>query len=346
MVSSKYDCVFLQKFCVAPSPSRDFYALRVTGNQISLCIWRISHGRRHHPIEQKETLLEFINDSYMQDEVTRLFGQEIVRNVLDIAYGKGEYLPNLPLNILLKILSYLDLKDVTCFSQVCKKCEEVANNNELWAHLYAKYSKRVVTREETQKAKCYGWKKLFKLRKMHKTSKKPEKSVILSPALGKASLNNASTVFKSTFVNSHNCNVKDMKSQNPFKKEDKYKCQTSLPHFILFDNKIKKKNTSAHEEKRLNNNAQLQKCDRRFFQQNRPSSCNEIRTKISDIQKQVKTRENNLQEIACCIKKVKEQRTNTTTTNSSNNDKPSRLTSSKSVNIKMCRSELLVYSKI
>ncbi|KAJ9600067.1 hypothetical protein L9F63_009636, partial [Diploptera punctata] len=167
--------MFLLKTCVAPAPSRDFYAIRVVGNQLSLCIWRISHGRHNFPHEKKESLTEFVQDHYMQEEIRALFGMETVESIMEIAHGHKDYLPYLPMKILLKILCSLDLKDIGNFAQVCKKCREITLNNDLWKQLFQKYNKMEITYEDRRKVITYGWKKLFIQKKLHLKSEKKHK---------------------------------------------------------------------------------------------------------------------------------------------------------------------------
>ncbi|RLU26009.1 hypothetical protein DMN91_002172 [Ooceraea biroi] len=64
---------YLEKYSVAPPPSRDYYGLKVLQNEIILHLWRISHGPHKAPIVHCAKFVEFDQETSLQDEKRRGF---------------------------------------------------------------------------------------------------------------------------------------------------------------------------------------------------------------------------------------------------------------------------------
>lgn len=58
-------------------------------------------------------------------DVERVFGQETLQHVVNIAKGHVDFLPRLPRQVLIKIIGYLPLKDIPRLSFVSKQFQEV-----------------------------------------------------------------------------------------------------------------------------------------------------------------------------------------------------------------------------
>ncbi|XP_061932697.1 putative leucine-rich repeat-containing protein DDB_G0290503 isoform X2 [Apis cerana] len=114
---------YLEKYSVAPSPSRDYYGLKVFDNQVILYLWRISHGPHKTPIVQTSCFADFKQDHQLQDEIQRIFGEYFLKHVRNIASGRNTLL-TLPKCLINKLIKYLTVKDIiklTSLSHISKE---------------------------------------------------------------------------------------------------------------------------------------------------------------------------------------------------------------------------------
>ena len=58
-------------------------------------------------------------------DVGRVFGQQTLEQVVNIAKGHVDFLPRLPRQVLVRIIGYLPLEDIPSLSNVSKQFHEV-----------------------------------------------------------------------------------------------------------------------------------------------------------------------------------------------------------------------------
>ncbi|XP_028648021.1 F-box only protein 36a [Erpetoichthys calabaricus] len=147
----------------APSPSKDFYQLIVTKTDIIWRWWKISLRSEHRdgkPGELIESHQDFLDDDTVLFQVNLVFGKNIVEYVRNLCQGNFDYLERLPDPLLLHIISFLDLEDLSRLSQTSHKFEKLCSSDELWEHI-VESSCDTVTPEMRALAAEMGWKRIF-----------------------------------------------------------------------------------------------------------------------------------------------------------------------------------------
>ena len=153
--------ILFEKTGQAPSPSKDFHQLLVTENLVILRTWRISVRKDQRyipPSQRKVPLEEFDEDTTLQTDVSRIFGEETLRLVHSIVCK--DWLARLPKNVLIRIASFLDLVDIARLGSVCKSLRKVCSSDELWEKIFITHCD-TITGETRALAKEVGWKKVF-----------------------------------------------------------------------------------------------------------------------------------------------------------------------------------------
>ena len=153
--------ILFEKTGQAPSPSKDFHQLLVTENLVILRTWRISVRKDQRyipPSQRKVPLEEFDEDTTLQTDISRIFGEETLRLVYSIVCK--DWLARLPKNILIRIASFLDLVDIARLGSVCKSLRKVCSSDELWEKIFITHCD-TITDETRALAKELGWKKVF-----------------------------------------------------------------------------------------------------------------------------------------------------------------------------------------
>ncbi|XP_042342133.1 F-box only protein 36a [Plectropomus leopardus] len=118
-----------------PPPSKDFFQLLITKTEVIWSRWQISvqHvGRATAPEELKISHHDFLDHKTLQRQIGAVFGQRILEYTRSLCQGKLDYLERLPDDILLQILSYLELKDIAQLAQVSKRFRKVCNSERFW----------------------------------------------------------------------------------------------------------------------------------------------------------------------------------------------------------------------
>uniref|UniRef100_A0A3B5A477 F-box protein 36 n=1 Tax=Stegastes partitus TaxID=144197 RepID=A0A3B5A477_9TELE len=106
-----------------PPPLKDFFQLEITKNEVIWKSWKISlrpEWRGAPPRQLKMVHHDFLHEKMLQ--LDAVFGQRILDYTISLCQGKFDYLERLPDGILLRILSYLQLKDTTLLAQSTKLC--------------------------------------------------------------------------------------------------------------------------------------------------------------------------------------------------------------------------------
>ncbi|XP_063504131.1 F-box only protein 36 isoform X2 [Pongo pygmaeus] len=90
--------------------------------------WKISlrsEYRSTKPGEAKETHEDFLENSHLQGQTALIFGARILDYVINLCKGKFDFLERLSDDLLLNIISYLDLEDI---ARLCQTSHRFAKN--------------------------------------------------------------------------------------------------------------------------------------------------------------------------------------------------------------------------
>ncbi|XP_078306928.1 F-box only protein 36 isoform X3 [Panthera onca] len=126
-----------------PAPSKDYYQLLVTRSQVIFRWWKVSlrsEYRSAKPGEAKDTHEEFLENSHLQ--------------------GKFDFLERLSDNLLLSIISYLDLEDIARLSQTSRRFAKLCMSDELWEKIVHSCCD-TITPDMRALAKDMGWRQMF-----------------------------------------------------------------------------------------------------------------------------------------------------------------------------------------
>ncbi|XP_029923022.1 F-box only protein 36a isoform X1 [Myripristis murdjan] len=146
-----------------PPPAKDYFQLVITKNEVKWRSWIISLRvgfRGAAPKELKESHYDFLHDKSLQQEVGIIFGQKILHYTKALCQGEFDYLERLPDDILLRIVSYLPLRDVTQLAQTTRKFRKLCNSEEFWEQTVRSRCAEFTPDMETL-ANAMGWRKVF-----------------------------------------------------------------------------------------------------------------------------------------------------------------------------------------
>ncbi|XP_043260253.1 uncharacterized protein LOC122401893 [Colletes gigas] len=152
---------YLEKYSVAPSPSRDYYGLKVLRDQVILYIWKISHGPHKTPIVRTTSFEDIELDKPLQDEIRRIFGKHLLRHIRNIAAGRRNTLLTLPRNLIERLARYLTVNDIVKLTSLSHVSKEVFDRNSVWETLYKKYKPFTKRKHEKLYVTTRDWKQLF-----------------------------------------------------------------------------------------------------------------------------------------------------------------------------------------
>lgn len=145
-----------------PPPENDYFQLVISKTQVIFISWTISLRRGRWGAPPKEGKLsheDFQQDKRLQQTIAAVFGQRILDYTLMICDGVFDYLERLPEDILLKITSYLNLKDVGRLAQVSKRFREFCNSERFW-EIQVRAAPEF-TSDMEQVCSVVGWRKTF-----------------------------------------------------------------------------------------------------------------------------------------------------------------------------------------
>nr|XP_055156367.1 F-box only protein 36 isoform X2 [Nyctereutes procyonoides] len=126
-----------------PAPSKDYYQLLVTRSQVIFRWWKISlrsEYRSAKPGETKDSHGAFLENSHLQ--------------------GKFDFLERLSDNLLLSIISYLDLEDIARLSQTSRRFAKLCTCDKLWEKIVLSACD-TVTPDMRALAEDMGWRQMF-----------------------------------------------------------------------------------------------------------------------------------------------------------------------------------------
>ncbi|XP_010606419.1 F-box only protein 36 [Fukomys damarensis] len=146
-----------------PAPSKDYYQLLVTRSQIIFRWWKISlrsEYRSARPGEEKDTHEDFLDNSYLQIQVALIFGKRTLDYVFNLCKGEFDFLERLLDSLLLSIISYLDLEDVTRLSQTSSRFAKLCKSDVLWERI-VQSACDTITPDMRALAEDMGWRQMF-----------------------------------------------------------------------------------------------------------------------------------------------------------------------------------------
>ena len=161
MASMTHGNVIYEKTGQAPAPSKDFHQLLITENYVIWRSWKITLRKEkaiRAPAQVKQTCAEFYYDEVISADVQRVFGADVLRYVECIV--NKDWLVRMKDEVLLKVISFLNLQDIANFARVCRHFRAICNSNKTWKMIYDLYmptcteSVHIIGEER-------GWKKLF-----------------------------------------------------------------------------------------------------------------------------------------------------------------------------------------
>ncbi|KAL2097948.1 hypothetical protein ACEWY4_007155 [Coilia grayii] len=144
-----------------PAPMKDYFYLQITKTDVIWRWWKISlRSECTKPGELMESHTDYLEDSLLQSQVRVVFGPRILQHTLGLCEGHFDYLERLPRRLLLRIMTYLDLEDITRLGQTCRSFRKLCDSDEFWEHaLRAHYN--AVPDEMEALANELGWKTIF-----------------------------------------------------------------------------------------------------------------------------------------------------------------------------------------
>ncbi|UJR08718.1 hypothetical protein I4U23_012975 [Adineta vaga] len=150
----------------APSPSKDYGQLQINFDRVILRWWKITLRNIEgaiYPGEIKNSYEDFYHDEIAQREISRIFGQKILDYCLNLVCGRIDWLSRLPLNIQIKIFSFVNLDDIPQLSLVSKLFRTICRHNDLWKIFYIRQHGRQALENKNllQLAERRGWRHVF-----------------------------------------------------------------------------------------------------------------------------------------------------------------------------------------
>ncbi|XP_051725547.1 F-box only protein 36a [Ctenopharyngodon idella] len=162
-MASLLDEILFETAGQGPPPSKDFYQFIITQKEVIWRWWKISvrtEFRGTPPGEIKMLHHDFLNDSKLQEQLAVVFGTRILEYTLALCQGHFDYLERLPDRLLLKILSYMSIQDISRLSQTSKRFKKICNSEEIWKQTVLGHCD-MITEDMEMLAKAMGWKNIF-----------------------------------------------------------------------------------------------------------------------------------------------------------------------------------------
>ncbi|KAM9359130.1 F-box only protein 36a [Symphorus nematophorus] len=136
-----------------PPPPKDFFQLLVTKKEVE-------YEYEFSFIKQCLVKKLSLTKTLCIEQVGAVFGQRILEHAMSLCQGKFDYLERLPDDILLRILSYLQLKDTKVLTQVSHRFRKLCNSEKFWEHTVRNRCAEF-TSDMEDVANAMGWRKAF-----------------------------------------------------------------------------------------------------------------------------------------------------------------------------------------
>ncbi|XP_071346651.1 F-box only protein 36b [Trachinotus anak] len=146
-----------------PPPNKNFYHFTVTKSGVIWRWWKISLrtvDRYSKPGELKESHQDFLDDTWLQSEVSMVFGRRILLYTKALCQGHYDYLEHLSDSLLLRIINYLELEDVGQLGRTSRRFRQLCGSEEFWEQA-VRLSCNTVSAEVASLALEVGWRSIF-----------------------------------------------------------------------------------------------------------------------------------------------------------------------------------------
>ncbi|XP_006011758.2 F-box only protein 36-like [Latimeria chalumnae] len=117
----------------APSPSRDYYQLIITKNEVIWKTWKISFRvdpSKNLPRESRKPHSEFLVDEQLQGQIKKIFGEETLEYILNLCCKHFDFLVRMPDKLIIHIMSFLNAEDIMQLSKTSTKFKKLCNSDE------------------------------------------------------------------------------------------------------------------------------------------------------------------------------------------------------------------------
>ncbi|CAG5896950.1 unnamed protein product [Menidia menidia] len=152
-----------------PPPDNNYYHFSVNKAEVIWRWWKISPrlvDRYSKPGEQKESHLDFLDDTWLQSELAVVFGQKALQYTKALCQGHFDYLERLSDSLLLRIINYLELEDVDQLGRTSHRFKQLCGSEEFWEQAVHRHCK-TVSAEVASLASEVGWRRIFFTNKLH-----------------------------------------------------------------------------------------------------------------------------------------------------------------------------------
>ncbi|CAF3755946.1 unnamed protein product [Rotaria sp. Silwood1] len=151
---------------IAPSPSKDYGQIEINFDEVILRWWKITLRNIEgsiYPCQLINSYQDFYYDDIAHREIVRIFGKNILDYCLNIISGNIDWFKYLPLNIKIKIFSYVNIDDIPHISIVSKLFRSISRHNDLWKIYYIRQHGYKILKNNyfIHLAQLYGWRRLF-----------------------------------------------------------------------------------------------------------------------------------------------------------------------------------------
>ncbi|XP_044224664.1 F-box only protein 36b [Thunnus albacares] len=146
-----------------PPPNKNFYHFAVTKSDVIWRWWKISLrtvDRYSKPGELRESHQDFLDDSWLQSEVSMVFGRRILQYTKGLCQGHYDYLEHLSDSLLLRIINYLELEDVGQLGRTSRRFRRLCGSEEFWEQALRRRC-NTVSVEVSSLALEIGWRSIF-----------------------------------------------------------------------------------------------------------------------------------------------------------------------------------------
>ncbi|CAF3426316.1 unnamed protein product [Rotaria socialis] len=150
----------------APSPSKDYGQIEINLDQIIIRWWKITLRNIEgsiYPGQIKDSYEDFLYNKIAHHEINRIFGKKIVNYCLNIVSGQIDLFKYLPLNIQIKIFSFINIDDIPQISLVSKLFRLISRHNDLWKIFYIRQHGKKILKNKyfINLVQIRGWRYLF-----------------------------------------------------------------------------------------------------------------------------------------------------------------------------------------
>lgn len=150
----------------APAPSKDYGQIQIKLDKVIVRWWKITLRNIEgsiYPGELKNSYEDFVHDEIAHREICRIFGEKTLDYCLNVISGQIDLLSKLPLDIQIKIFSYINLDDIPQLSLVSKLFRSICRHNELWKLFYIRQHGRNIFENQDliHLAERRGWRQVF-----------------------------------------------------------------------------------------------------------------------------------------------------------------------------------------